>query len=193
MTPTIEKQRRQSESSDSSNVSVRATPRKPNTSTSDKTFEDAVTRARKNRSQKVMTNRSILHARHVISELLQLGLEEKHEVFIVSGTLNESCYDPLTKYVPKYDAIGLPIVCWVTDISVTEAIGSFAQALKNSKCSSLHQIPFKNGSPPHFIVVGQVAYRLETDHASAQAILSFNDPGLATSLHKLAKNFLELS
>jgi hypothetical protein len=41
---------------------------------------------------------------------------------------------------------------------------------------------------PHFAVLGATAYRLETEHKTAKAVFSFNDPSLGDRLQNMAKS-----
>jgi len=155
----------------------------------DRTFEIATTAARKTRSRKVMSNRSIYHARHVLSELLELGLTLKEPVYIVSGTLNDYCYNDLAKFVAQYDKLGLGINVWVTDVDPSEIDNDFATALRGSINCNLQKCDETDRDMPHFAVLGGTAYRLETEHKNAKAIFSFNDPSLGQRLQEMAESF----
>jgi len=154
----------------------------------DRTFEIATTAARKTRSPKVMSNRSIYHARHVLSELLELGLKLKEPIYIVCGALNDYCYNDLAKFVAQYDRLGLGINVWVTDVEPNDIDNDFATALRKSECCTLKKCSETDRDMPHFAVLGATAYRLETEHKTAKAVFSFNDPSLGDRLQNMAKS-----
>ena len=136
-----------------------------------------------------MSNRSIYHARHVLSELLELGLTLKEPVYIVSGALNDYCYNDLAKFVAQYDKLGLGINVWVTDVDPDEIDNDFASALRESTNCTLQKCNETDRDMPHFAVLGDTVYRLETEHKNAKAIFSFNDPSLGKRLQEMAESF----
>ena len=150
-------------------------------------FENVVTQARKSKSSKVLTNRSISHARHVIREMLEFGLEHEETVNIVSGSLNDECYSTISDIVPKFNDKEILIHVWVTDVPAENITNSFTNAIRESDTATLNDFPNTSKIAPHFVVVGEQAYRLETDHKSAKAILCFNDPSLAATLKRLVQ------
>lgn len=154
----------------------------------DLTFERAVTSAREELSERILSNRSMSHARHVILEMYSLAIELRANVKMTSGSFNPICYDDevVAKATKLLEVGG----------SIDGIVDVRSRALlSNSKIAGLLANPLIEGASlyyidtasiadefSHFTLVGDGAFRFEEDHELAKALLSFNQPDTVKSL-----------
>lgn len=162
----------------------------------DQTFENAVTQARISRSTNTLTNRSILHAKHVVKELLQLAIEEKADVYVSSGHLNSGCFtDDVLKLGDRLISRGQKITVVVEETDEKKLRrNAFASLVASQSEASLFKPRAETNTEyfSHFIVVDGKGFRFETDHQLAKAVLSFNQPDMAEDLKDEFQYYLSL-
>jgi len=115
------------------------------------------------------------HALFTFHELLDLANKEKYSVRIVSSRFNSEFYGKLENDIDKCLNNGseVSVICTSYDMDLTG--NKFVDTIKTHKNGYFRQVKDNNLSIPHFILVGDKSYRLETDHLQAKAIINFND------------------
>lgn len=162
----------------------------------DMTFERAVSTARIESDSRTLSNRSMVHAGHVVSELFKLALDRSAGVLICSGRLNENCFnDQVREHAQTLLDSGQTVSALVTDLP-DDALAEnlFAKLLYEHANGSLRALPQEHClGVSHFAVVPEWGYRFETDHDLATAFLSFNQPNVASELSSEFADLTELS
>ncbi|MGV6839306.1 MAG: hypothetical protein ACWA40_03845 [Planktomarina sp.] len=146
----------------------------------DNAYETQVEQARKSKSADILENLAMGHAKVVVLNLFQYAVDHKVDVKIISGTLNEECYDaPVVQLAKKVllNENRIDVLLTEADDDIHE--NAFAQLLNGNPNATLRSI---QSDVPHFIVVGETAFRLEKDHDKVEAFLSFNHPETAKIL-----------
>jgi hypothetical protein len=148
----------------------------------DLTFERAVTDAREMSSDRILSNRSISHARHVILELFHLAIQTEADVLLCAGWFDPDCYDSSIVEKAKQLLDQGQSIHGIAENTKPEILADspFAKMLADPKNtnSSLSVVDPKKiaGGFLHFTLAGDNAYRFEEDHKLATALLSFNRP-----------------
>jgi hypothetical protein len=170
-------------------VSVDSDPEVVRSDMVDRSFELAVTHARKTRASELLSNRSASHARHVMLELFDLAIELKANISIVSGRLNNVCYGTeLTNKLASAIAAGVKVEVIVTELT-PEQVRAHEFGIKligAPGCAAYVSAGIIDISDaPHFCVVHGHGFRFETDKDSAEAALSFGRPAIAKTLEEM--------
>lgn len=145
-------------------------------------YEDIVSKYRKNSTREMIPNGSRSHASVIVENLLLAAADKQLDVKIVSGTLMKSFYEPFAEKISailKHNKVDVIMLQPVDD----ETFGNrFIEAvLGSSQNGRVRVCDFGDGCD-HFIVVGKGIYRLEIDHNNGEAIANFNDPALGKYL-----------
>lgn len=138
----------------------------------------------KSLSSKEFENGSVEHAKILVKYLFKMALSKKLDMKMISGCLNGEFYDNFTESAKKLLAGGNRISL----ISVKSPDeGSFKDVLKsdNSGNASIIVADDKVDSLPHFILVGDSAYRFENSDILCTAQASFNKPSMGKFLNFL--------
>ena len=147
----------------------------------EKAYENKVEQARKTESDEILENLSITHAYVVVHNLFQMAAEKGLDVKIVSGTLNAECYnEELTKLARKILDNGNNIEVLYTlqpkdsegNLQKLDKSSPFYKLISEKKCFLKHA----DEDAKHFIIVGDQAFRVETNTHIMKAYLSFNSP-----------------
>lgn len=151
-----------------------------------KEYKDIVEQARKERSINPISNSSFNHALIVIENLFEMAIEDKIDIKIVSGCLQNNFYENL---IPKAQNI-LDLGCRIDVITLCpiEALehNKFKHLLNNYNTqTSILCLKEKEEAPsiPHFMLVGKTGYRIEFNDENKIAEGCFNN--------ELVGNFLE--
>jgi len=159
-----------------------------NSKMTDLTFERAVTVARETKSDRILSNRSLTHASHVVFELFNLAIDLRVDVKMSSGFFNPGCYN--SSIVSKAKEL-MKLGCRIDGVAEKQykdkiIHSEFATLLSKAENerASLRIIDPQDlaGNFLHFTLVGDTAYRFEQDHDLAKALLSFNRPETVSSL-----------
>lgn len=153
-----------------------------------KDFSKAIEECRRRESTRILENASIEHAKELFVNLIDEGRVRKEPIAIVSGDLNQDFYGQLVDGARKALAENTKITLLITNPSFQIDNHPFAQAIhqgggKVYKATTKTEIP-------HFIVVGDKRFRVETDHAQAKAKACFNNSVVGKILRKLFDNFI---
>lgn len=144
-----------------------------------KDFEDIVKKHYPNSSETI-SNGSLEHAKILAKYLFLYAKEKGQDVRIITGVLDKDFYRIFSTTIKE-----ILINNKVSIISENNYCESeFSNAVNNSDNGSIKVISKhdKIESLPHFILVGDCAYRLETDDNLKLAIASFNRPGVGKFL-----------
>ena len=157
-------------------------------------FTKLVERCRKNQDSRLIENAAWSHAQTLFVNLIQAAFERSRvePIRIVTGSLNKDFYasdkiiDAIATYLSKEGA-NIEVVVLNSDADLTDH--PFVEAVKNSGKGSV--IVADANAPlqqvPHFIVVGDRRFRLETDHGQTKAIACFNNKEIGAYLINLYK------
>ncbi len=132
-------------------------------------FASIVEDCRRERRSFRIENDSIEYAAVLAENLLKFARDNKQDVRIISGSLDERVYGNLAKLaeeVLRTNKIEIIVEKLPVDHSLVEVVGKH-------KNGSVREIP---DAGPHFILVGDSAYRLEVNHKLAKAVANFNEP-----------------
>ncbi len=153
--------------------------------------EATITKARKSASSEIRPNRSKKNASFVLGELLTLAEEQGLIVRLISGSLHSACYDALAPLADKilrsaHGAQDNPrIRVILTDPNeLDQTNNAFYNVIKSDNEAAV-KVAMLDGvqyTPPHFATVGELAFRFERNHETAEADYSFNNPSLARKI-----------
>ncbi|MBA5249834.1 MAG: hypothetical protein FE834_09975 [Gammaproteobacteria bacterium] len=148
-------------------------------------FKKLVETHYKRNSSETISNGSVKHAKVLVEYLFRLAEEKGKNVSIVTGSLEKSFYETFTEAIEKI--LKNNTVSIISENAWDDS--SFASAIKKSEKGFIKI--FKPNeeiqSPPHFILVGNSAYRLETDDKLKIATASFNRPAIGEFLELIFK------
>lgn len=146
-----------------------------------KEYREIVEEYYNSNSSNEIDNGSIEHAKVVVEFLFKKAEEQKKDVKIVTGRLDGDFYSKFVasaKNILKNNTISI--------ISHEECHDSeFKDAVMASDNGSLLVANTKFKSLPHFILIGNNAYRFENDDILKTAKASFNKKSFATFLDQL--------
>lgn len=152
-------------------------------STSEKdAYRNAIKKAKELKIE--IKNPSIEHAGILIDELLEYAIEEKLAVKLVSGCLQKDFYDCLVGKFEKALVAGCKIDTLI-ECGEEEKIESkkLYELLQSSNNSTVNRLE-KNDAVMHFMLVGDAAYRAETDKEYKTAIGHFDNKTIGDILLK---------
>jgi hypothetical protein len=145
-------------------------------------FARIVEDCRRERRAFRIENDSIENAAVLAENLLMFARDNKQDVRIISGSLDERVYGNLALLA------GEVLRTNKIDIIVEKLPGdhSLIQVVKDHPNGSVREIP---DAGPHFILIGDSAYRLEVNHKLAKAVANFNEPVNGTILRDLFDSY----
>jgi hypothetical protein len=146
------------------------------------TYEKLIKKHYESLSSEELDNGSIEHAKILVKYLFELALAKQKDVKIISGCLNGAFYNTFADYAKNILNNGNSIS--LISIKKPEA-GSFKNTLEHSDNASIVVADSKVDSLPHFILVGDSAYRFENDDILCTAKASFNKPSMGKFLNFL--------
>jgi hypothetical protein len=160
-------------------------------------FVRSVRNAKAKNSNEVIENTSIIHARFVVLNLFELALEKKLPIKMISGRLNSVCFNyDVTKVLNQILDMGIEVQLLVTDLSLDEVKGNeICKSVSSSASGKLFHLNDRASAfkTPHFILVGDSAYRFETSKTTARGHVSFNKPSSVRVLSSAFSLILEKS
>jgi len=155
-------------------------------------FTELVKDCRKSKSDKIIHNASMSHALILAENLIQMASKSKKDIKILSGNLHEAFYNNLQESMQKALDIGCNVSLIVLDSEVNLSNSSFWNTIKKSNNGYVMQSKLQRSETektPHFILVGQESFRLETDHKQTKATACFNNPIIGDSLSTIFDKF----
>jgi translation initiation factor 2B subunit (eIF-2B alpha/beta/delta family) len=158
-----------------------------------KTFKQIVEKSRRNESTQVIKNASISHARVLIENLLCEAADRKEDVRIISGCLSKDFYNNLVSVLENALEKGVSVRTVVLNGRDRLAGNLFAEMIEQHDNGTLTVLDLDVDVAPHFIVVGNKRYRLETHDGHAKAIACFNDEQLGGLLSNIYSQYEELN
>lgn len=148
-------------------------------------FVELVEKSREKKSSQTIYNASIEHAEVLLKNLFKVAIDNKKDVKIVSGNLNDDFYKKLVDDARKAFEKGCKVSLIVLNQKVDLKDNAFANAVKNNASGEvLQQTKSTTCFLPHFMLVGKDAFRIEKDHEQTKAIASFNDQEIGTVLYE---------
>ncbi len=144
-----------------------------------KDFENTVKKHYPN-SNETISNGSLEHAKILAKYLFRYAKEKGQDIRIITGVLDKDFYELFSVTIKE-----ILINNKVSIISEKQYQKSnFADEINSSKNGNIRVIAKsdKIKSLPHFILVGECAYRLETNDNLKLATASFNRPGVGNFL-----------
>lgn len=150
----------------------------------DKNFELAVDKASKNNSSDVIRNSSPRHASYLMAKLIEKASETNVKVRVVSGRLFSDVFDEhhlmtqATSFVKSGGSISVRVE------QEPDPRSQFVDLLRSHENCSIEVMPNAEQAPatPHFMLVGDNAFRLETNHESSSAFGCFNNKNVGKTL-----------
>ncbi|HEY5070895.1 MAG TPA: hypothetical protein VII63_02585 [Caulobacteraceae bacterium] len=148
-------------------------------------YESIVEKCQKNRINRRITNTSIDHAA-VLYKYLFIAAEaipgdEPKTVRIQTGDARADFYEPLVRQAKQVMDSGVTINLMVSYREADVQANKFLAAVNDNPRGEV-RINSERDVSIHFAVVGQSAYRIETDLDTFQAFANFNEPIIATRL-----------
>ena len=143
-----------------------------------KDYEKKVKKHYDSMSSSEIDNGSIEHAKIVVKYLFKMAEEKKLDVKIATGCLDGAFYSNFTesaKNILKNNKISI-----ISHDEPDESI--FKTLISESENASLLTAGNKVMSLPHFILVGDKAYRIEEDNMLMTARASFNRESIGSFL-----------
>ncbi len=154
-------------------------------------FVNLVNECFKNESSQFIHNASKDHAQVLIEKLIDFAIKKKVDIKIVSGHLTNDFYNLFNEKI----ATALEAGCKVSVIVLRPlelAKNKFAETVRNHSRGSCKQIA-DGINAPHFILIGDSAFRLEENHEEAKAIASFKNSHIGDILNNLYKKLDPIS
>lgn len=142
----------------------------------DKSFAEFVEECRKKRSSRTIHNISKEHAAVIIKNLFQVAIEDKKNIKIVSGELDNEFYGALKDDIEVAMEKGCGVDLAVLNEHSNLDENSFASAIKSHKNGIVSQGKSPMDPCYHFVLVGDRSFRVETDHRKTKAFASFDNP-----------------
>jgi hypothetical protein len=136
-------------------------------------------------------NASIDHAVILFKNLLKVAARDSQPVRIFSGCFDPIVYDRLLDDLQKVREANVPIALISECNEENLATNRFVNEVRNYQHSEVRALGDQLGLP-HFIVVGDRSYRIETDDALKSARANFNDPSVGATLNTIFNNLVEL-
>ena len=136
------------------------------------------------RSNRLIYNADIGHAKIAVGAILDVAIEDGADVRIMTDSLRKDFYSDseLVSKVKQVLARQRKVEIIVLDKGATLDGNDFAEAvIADTKNGA---ILYGDGevSAPHFIVVGDRVFRLETDHNETKATICFNNESMGGCL-----------
>jgi hypothetical protein len=150
-------------------------------------FEDIVKRCYQKNSDEEISNGSIKHAKILADYLFRYAKEKNKDIKIVTGSLDGGFYNNFSDIVKEI--LTKNKVSIISEKPYEDS--SFSQEIKKSANGTIKIISKddKVTSLPHFILIGDCAYRLETDDRLKLATASFNRPSIGQFLSDIFDRF----
>jgi len=130
----------------------------------------------------IIEHSSLAHGRLIVEHLIGFATEHKLPIYMISGSLYEEFWNPLIKPLEKYfedEKASLKLIIINADKAKSDN-NSVYNFLNDNAFSS--KVVIQEGidkkivtSQPHFLLVGEEAYRKERSQNRAVATASFND------------------
>jgi hypothetical protein len=139
-------------------------------------FEKLVKKYYEDNSNEQISNGSMDHAKILVRYLFLRAKSKGEDVKIITGTLEKDFYNLFTPSIK--DILNNNKVSIISENTCVDS--AFKQAILNSSNGSIREN--STVSLPHFILVGDGAYRLETDDNLKLATASFNRPNIGKFL-----------
>ena len=140
-------------------------------------FEDLVILHKKEKINSDILNSTWKHAEILFRHLLDLALNEKKDVRIISGNFNPDFYNgfaDLIKKILKNNVVN--VISLGSDEKNIVKNNNFLSELINSENGSIATLKGQRYSKtPHFLLVDKEAYRFEIDHSKTKAVANFNN------------------
>ena len=140
--------------------------------------------ARMSGSDEIIDNGEGAQATDMISELFVLARQQHLPVDIYSGSLHSAVFVPITALLKDYLSDDKAKLRVLTDTPPAELAGNaFSDTVSQHQKAQIFRYPLNAVNMLHFMLVGDRAYRLETDHHRFVASGCFNDTlGIMTKL-----------
>jgi len=149
-----------------------------------------ITECRVGHFKDIINNSSPDHARALSESLVIYATEQKLPIRIISGSLHENFWSPITPFFEEYfkkndPNIKLEIIILdnTKDSLNNNSVYKFLQKYTSPDNNGNTKVIIHGGirdiivtNQAHFILVGDSAYRKETTQNRSVAIASFNDP-----------------
>lgn len=152
----------------------------------DQEFLKLVDECRRKQSSQMIHNASYEHAKVLFANLIQEAGDLKEDVIIVSGELHQDFYGSLTEETECALKKGVRVRLAVLSPGADMEQHPFVDLLR--RYNATIYTPSNSLSIPHFILVGDKRFRLETDHKQTKAVASFNNQQAGAVLKDIFEN-----
>lgn len=139
-------------------------------------FARYVASCRRQRSPEIIRNLSSENARIIMANLIKLAISDKLDVRLVTGILDKNTYNPLEplfeKLLSSVNRVKIMILDSINLDHEDNRVYDKVRTHPNGRVLCLNEA---RDSFPHFMVVGDVGYRIEFDDITKKASACFND------------------
>lgn len=153
-------------------------------------FEELVAKCKKNNSAKCIHNRSSRHALFALKKLLEVAYKKQQVIRLVSGNLGDTFYGQLNKNIKSCLQTGCSVELVITYPSTEVRDSSFIQTILSNGGHVKQAQDASMNDCPHFMLVGNKSFRLETNHELSEAEVCFNDSVIGRFLLSKFKDLL---
>lgn len=136
-------------------------------------------------------NASVDHAVVLFKNLLTVAARDSQPVRIFSGCFDPLVYDRLLEDIRKVKQANVDISLVSECAREQLSSNAFVAEVEGCRRSNVRSLGDQLGLP-HFIIVGDRSYRIETDDALKSARANFNDPSIGATLNDIFRNLAEL-
>ena len=146
-------------------------------------FKTKVDLCRKRELPDLIHNSARQHAKYLIEQLLDVAAEKHEDVRLISGELRDDFYGDLVSLFEAVKSKGANVEILVLNNIPVEK-NSLASWAKKQNALFRPRDCREPITAPHMLLVGERGhrFRLETDHAQAKAVASFNNPFMGEML-----------
>lgn len=144
-------------------------------------FVELVKDCYEKKRSRIIHNASIEHAKVLFQYLFTAATDGRKEVEIVSANLNKEFYGALVTDAQGALDKGCKVSLIVLDPETDISDNLFANTVNNHTMGKVWKSQ-ELLKAPHFILVGDNQFRLETDHAQTKAMASFNNKEVGSFL-----------
>lgn len=137
------------------------------------------------RRRDLISNADIEHARIAVEAILDVAIQDKTDVFIVTEKLRSDFYndnvlvEKVREVLKNERKVEILLLNPTTDLTGN----SFAEAIKdNPDTGEIYRVAKEDKKSSHFTLTGDRVFRLETNHEQTKAIISFNNEIIGGSL-----------
>lgn len=156
-------------------IEMEAAPPAADTRVTDQLARDVIS-CRKRRSSEIIRNFSSENAKIIMENLIELAINAKLDVRLITGVLANNTYDSLaTHFERALGAVNRVKIIILDKMNADLENNNTYKMVRKHPNGRILCLSENAGSYPHFMLIGSVAYRIEVDDRTKEAYACFDD------------------